>query len=774
MRRSSDTLDPTLRIVRTVVFAAGLAAAGSGQTAAAQGVQASATAAGGLEEVIVTAQKREQNAQDVGIAITAFTGNELTARGIINVQNLVDQTPGMNMEAPGGPANTTISIRGVGLRDIGPNAEAAVVMYRDGAYASFTPTVAMPLFDLDRVEVLKGPQGTLFGRNATGGLVHAISRRPAQEFEGYLQASGGEYGLLGFEGAVSGPLAQTVSGRLSLYSNQHDGWVENRTGPDGNELENYAARGQLLFELSDALEIHLLGYYNSYDGTVIGQDQKPLVRGPDGFEQLPTSLVEYAAFCAAPAPAGPGSPVPIPGSLTYGNCYFADDDDPFRQSFNDTAFDVSNYGFTGTVNFDVGADLVLTSITDYQDGDSEYFSDTDGTPAVLFPFRQNSGAQQFSQELRLADNEGGLRWVAGLYYLDIDVDGFSTLETETLPALGAGFTTGFDQATTSWAAFAQSEYDFTDRTTLIAGARWTRDEKEIDYDFSCSDLFGGFVCGIYSGIFAGSMQFGPPGQHLEFTDEDWSGKLELNFHASDDVMLYGSVNRGIKSGGFNAVVPAFYDSSVARFEPETLTAYELGIKADPNDWLRVNGSVFYYDYQDFQSFLVVDGFLRTINVDSEVHGADLEVAATPGEGWLLNLGVSYLDTESKNVPLPSGVGTGSFDNPISPEWTVNGLVRYEWSLPLGRIGAQVDGAYVDERTTNAVDVPVLRLDSHIRANVRLTYASPDDRWNAALWVDNVTDEEVLIQRLSLVGLLGSSASIVDKPRWWGVTIGYRW
>jgi iron complex outermembrane receptor protein len=324
------------------------------------------------------------------------------------------------------------------------------------------------------------------------------------------------------------------------------------------------------------------------------------------------------------------------------------------------------------------------------------------------------------------------------------------------------------------AAFAQVEYDLYERTTLIAGARWTRDEKEIDYDFSCSDLAGGFVCGIYSGIFAGSMQFGPPGQHLEFEDDDWSGKLELDFHASDDVLLYGSINRGIKSGGFNAVVPAFYDASVARFEPETLTAYELGIKADPNDWLRVNGSAFYYDYEDFQSFLVVGGFLRTINVDSEIRGADLEVAATPGEGWLLNLGVSYLDTESKDVPLPNGVGTGTFDNPISPEWTINGLVRYEWSLPLGRIGAQVDAAYVDERTTNAVDVPVLRLDSYTRANVRLTYASADERWNAALWVDNITDEDVLIQRLSLVGLLGSSASIFDKPRWWGVSLGYRW
>ena len=363
MRRSIDTWTITRCIAITTALAGGVAGPGLAQTTAtppAQSVPSPAAAAGGLEEVVVTAQKREQNIQDVGIAITAFTGDDLAARGIVNVQRLVDQTPGLNMEAPGGPANTTISVRGVGLRDIGPNAEAAVVMYRDGAYASFTPTVAMPLFDMDRIEVLKGPQGTLFGRNATGGLVHAISRRPTQEFEGYLQASGGEYGLLGFEGAVSGPLGQTVSGRLSLYSNQHDGWVENRTGPDGNELENYAARGQLLFEPSDALEIHLLGYYNSYDGTVIGQDQKPLVRGPDGFEQLPTSLAEYAAFCGAPAPIGPGSPVPIPGSLTYGNCYFADDDDPFRQSFNDTAFDVSNYGFTGTVNFDVGEDLVLT------------------------------------------------------------------------------------------------------------------------------------------------------------------------------------------------------------------------------------------------------------------------------------------------------------------------------------------------------------------------------------------------------------------------------
>ena len=777
MRRSIDTWDMACRIALTTARAVGVAVWGLAQTAGAQTATSqtgTSAGGGGLEEVVVTAQKREQNAQDVGIAITAFTGDDLAARGIVNVQRLVDQTPGLNMEAPGGPANTTISVRGVGLRDIGPNAEAAVVMYRDGAYASFTPTVAMPLFDMDRIEVLKGPQGTLFGRNATGGLVHAISRRPTQEFEGYLQASGGEYGLLGFEGAVSGPLGQTVSGRLSLYSNQHDGWVENRTGPDGNELENYAARGQLLFEPSDALEIHLLGYYNSYDGTVIGQDQKPLVRGPDGFEQLPTSLAEYAAFCGAPAPIGPGSPVPIPGSLTYGNCYFADDDDPFRQSFNDTAFDVSNYGFTGTVNFDVGEDLVLTSITDYQDGDSEYFNDTDGTPSVLFPFRQNSSAQQFSQELRLADNEGGLRWVAGLYYLDIDVDGFSTLDTETLPALGAGFTTGFDQSTTSEAVFAQAEYDFTERTTLIAGARWTRDEKEIVYDFSCSDLFGGFVCGVYAGLFPTTLQFSGDGQRLSFDEDDWSGKLELDFRPIDDVMVYGSINRGIKSGGFNAVVPAFYDVSVAQFDPETLTAYELGIKASPNDWLRVNGSVFYYDYEDFQSFLVVGGFLRTINVDSEVQGADLEVAATPGEGWLLNLGVSYLDTESKDVPLPIGVGTGTFVNPISPEWSVNGLVRYEWSLPLGRIGAQVDGAYVDERTTNAVDVPVLRLDSYTRANVRLTYTSPDERWNAALWVDNVTDEDVLIQRLSLVGLLGSSASIFDKPRWWGVSLGYRW
>ena len=348
-----------------------------------------------LEEVIVTATKREQSSQDVGIAITAYTGDQLEQLGFDNAQQVTSMAPGVHTIQPNGEANYAIAIRGVASSDFTTNVESPVALYIDEVYISQMSGAGFALFDMERVEILRGPQGTLFGRNATGGLVHYITKKPGAGFDGYLKGTVGDYDQYKVEGAIGGG-SETLSARLSASYHENDGYITNRLdrGTKLNNADDLAARLQVLWAPNEDVEL--------------------LINARMAEQDIDTGFFENVSSVIT----GKLTPNVFNPVLEYldndGDVYAGDYDDP---GFNDLETD----GLTATLKWDFGG-FRLTSITDQSNVEREYIEDSDASPAPVFNFFLLTDAEQFSQEIRLDGEVDAFQWVAGLYYLDLDIN----------------------------------------------------------------------------------------------------------------------------------------------------------------------------------------------------------------------------------------------------------------------------------------------------------------------------------------------------------------
>lgn len=733
-----------------------------------------------LEEIIVTAQKREQNLSDVGISVTAFTGEQMKALGISSTQGIDNQTPGLIVTDFGGGTTTVFTMRGSGQLDFNDQQEGPVAVYIDGAYNSYLAGVGFNFYDLERIEVLRGSQGTLFGRNATAGLVHIISAKPTDEPEGYIELTGGEYGQIKAEGAISGPLAESLKGRLSMYYEDTDGYIENSTGPDSHDVGNYSGRAQLLFEPNDRLSVLVAGRWATDDTNADIYDIRPAVTDfggiaglpGDGYVKLanPTSHFDY---CSNVLPVVNGLP---PGFITpalgaadcFGNF---NDDGPFRASTNyDSFFERDHYGITGTIEYktDFG---IITSITDWQDFKKRYNEDSDSTPVTLFHFFQDMDSNQFSQELRLAGETERTRWVLGAYYLNIDGNGRTGVEATG--SLGIALDNLWSLETTTYAFFGQGEFDLNDSITGIVGIRWTEDEKDFSITPRCTFLpdLAGLNAGDCLVLDPFIQATGLP--DTERTEGDWSGHVELDWHVNENILVYGKIARGHKAGGFNGGIISFFLADDITYDAELPITYEGGIKSELFDGrARLNASVFYTDYNDFQTFTQQGPSLILFNVDAEVLGSEIELTVNPWEGWDFLFGLSLLDAEQKNLAGAGGVIDRQMPN--APDVSFNALGRYEWAAFGGRMAAQLDMNYVDDRPLNAIGDPGLVGESYTVANAHIQWTSGDAHWLLKLWVKNFNDEEYFHTNFDITTITGVTQPVVASPRWFGGTIGYRW
>jgi iron complex outermembrane receptor protein len=724
-----------------------------------------------LEEIVVTAQKREQLLQDVGISVTAFSSAQLEQLGLTNTLQLGAQTPGLLVTDTNGGTTTAFTLRGSGQLDFGDHQEPPVAVYVDGAYNSFLGGVGFRFFDVERIEVLRGPQGTLFGRNATGGVVHLISQKPTAEFEGYASATAGEFGLLGLEAVVSGAISDRVQGRLSLYHEESDGYQENRVGEDLNAVDNDSGRAQLLFLPNDEVEFLLSAQWSVDDNTAQGYDVVPAITdsfvfGPiaggagDGLVKRPPSDETYASFCS-----NFFFVAPPPGSS---NCFgYAEPNDGVHKVANnlDTHFDREVYDVTGTLTWRFGG-ARLISITNYKSFDKDYLEDSDSSPLTLMTFDQKVDASQFSQELRLEGEGDRLNWVAGAYYLDIDGDYDAGVDVTN--SLAVDLSNSYNLRTKSWAVFAQTDWALTDRWGLVTGLRWTEDDKDMSLETSCIEA----IPDLCSFAFGGLVQVDglPP---VSRSEGDWSGTLRLEFEPDADWLLYAGVTRGQKAGGFNAGATTFFTPDQVEFDGEVLTSYEAGVKATLfGGTTRLSANVFHYDYDDFQAFYQLGASLIVFNVDAEVNGGEIELVTQPWDGWEFLFGMSLLDANEKDLEF-AGV-TKDRPMPNAPDVTFNGLGRYEWAMLGGTMSAQVDFRHVGERSLNAIDHPALQVDSYVVTNARLGYATPDRRWEGALFVNNVSDEDYFHTIFDISTLTGSLQRIPGAPRWFGAELRYRW
>lgn len=728
-----------------------------------------------LEEIVVTAQKREQNLQDIGISIAAFGADQLKEMGVTSTDQIAGMVPGVQIFQFGQQATTTISVRGVSQNDFADHNEAPVAVYQDGAYNSFIGGAGLALFDIERVEILRGPQGTLFGRNATGGLVQMITRKPSADFDAYVQATGGQYGRAQLEGAIGGGVTDTVASRLAVQATRDDGFVKNIMGPRKEKTRSLNTRLQFDLKPATGLDIlwNLRTVRDDVAGTVAYKTQRAVLES-NGLVDFATSEDQYQAFCSSYFGASPP-----PGSS---DCFGFQDpkpNDPWTVA-NDAqgVMDRSILGTTVTITWDFVPAATFTSITDYLKLDRNYLEDTDGTSAKLFHFYSDMHSWQFSQELRLNGKNDALTWQTGLYYLDISHDVDSGIDAD---AASAFFTHAHNlQSTKTYSVFAQVDWAFAPNWSLTTGARYVRDQKHINLSTNCI----GPVCSVFD-LTAGGA---PTVQAVGFNDSNANGlnhttfsdvaaKVELDWKPVEGSLVYLSVNRGVKGGGFNAAAIEAIPAAYVPYKPETLTAFELGSKQTfLEDRARLNASIFCYDYRNYQAFTLTGSSPFVFNTNNRTKGGEVELTVLPANGLTVTLGTAYLDAIAKDVPLNFEQPETRMDQrpPQSPKWTYDASIRQDWPVAdAGTVAMQLTANHVDKRYFNTVNHPAVAAAPYTVANLRLSYASIADRWDVALWVNNLSNEKYINTAFDLSTTNGVVVQAYAPPRQAGITLTAR-
>ncbi len=746
-----------------------------------------------MEEILVTAQKREQPMQDVGIAVTAISGEQMRTLGYTNAQEITALAPGVSTVQPNGEANYAIGIRGVANNDFTTNVESPIAVYVDEVYVSQMSGTGFMLFDMERAEILRGPQGTLFGRNATGGLVQYVSVKPGDAFGGYGMATYGAYDQVRFQGAVNLPMGKAFAARISVASHQREGYVDNRLAPDRklNDANDFAARAQLRWN-RDAWDV-LLNLRQARQDIRTGFFQHVSAVEPGRLTR------DRANPFLLDAAGNPGY------RDADGDNYAGDYDFEGRN-------ELTTEGQSLTVKWDRG-DLSFTSITDRSVTERDYIEDSDASPTDYFNFFLTTDAEQFSQELRLAGGSDLSAWVAGIYYLDLAVadsnggiahgficDYFVLLGEPPCPPRAAtdprfGIYNPYETDTESWSVFGQWERQVSDEVSLILGGRWITEEKEHRY----RDILVLYDARSTSGVDPRTLELLDLEAYVGRRDDDeWAARAQLDWRPRDGALYYVSYNRGVKSGGFNApLLPTagFVNETSMNYEPERLDAYEAGFKLDlAGGRATLNGATYLYDYAQYQAFSIIGLDTFTLNAEAQSKGFELELRASPSARLDLLLGVGYIDTEVTDVPgitvnragleaLGEATKPGQDVRPVqTPEWNWNALVRYEVPVPglAGELAFQLAVEHRTEHFFNLTNTAPLAEDGYTLWNAMVSYLpSASENWGVRLSVQNLTDEEYVVQGFDLSGSItipngfwGMTEHYYGRPRMWSVSADF--
>ena len=754
-----------------------------------------------LEEIVVTAQKKAQSLQDVGVSVTAFNDEQIAALGWDNSLDVAAQTPGLiTTSNTGDTANIALfSIRGVSQLDFAEGQEAPVALYRDEAYISSPGASGIPFFDVQRIEILRGPQGTLYGRNATGGLVHFISNKPTDVVEGFVELTVAEYQQFGIIGAVGGPLSDSVQGRLAFYSNTDDGYVKNSLGPDLRADNTQSVRGLVNFDISESSSLLLIGQYTDIDtrGGVF-HSAASKIRGDGRIVFCKPGDTDCGTFTA-------DQPVGTNGFFSGGSLFDAaggrvDDGvgDELEGAYDrpDSGVDRETVNLTGIFKTRIGETMELVSVTDYTTSDKVYAEEDDSTRFNVVTYDATADIKQFSQELRVSGASEALEWIAGAYYLYIQNDfsgAFAFPSDGYLPRF-----TG-DSETNTISVFGQVDYNLTENLLATVGLRWTRDDKDFVYQMVECDIAAPLSFGFCPPALITDPALRAEGEALlaaepgvydltgllvdgtahpfEREDEEFSGKAQLDWRVTEDHLVYFGVSRGVKGGGFNTPTDGFDLAHIdfVGFDPEILMAYELGAKTSWDDGrLRLNGSLFYYDYDNFQAFFFADTTSRLINAKAEFKGGEAEFIYSPGGGWDILFGISVLDTNVNGTSPDGGTEITDQKAPLAPDVSVNGVVRKAWQLGNGGgIAAQASVNYVGKQYFNVVNEEVTEGGKYTLLDAKLTYLSPGDDWQASVFVNNLTDERSLTYSYDITGFGFYTIQVFGPPRWFGASVRYR-
>ncbi len=724
------------------------------------------------QEIVVTAQRRAQSINDVGIAVTAVSGDVLSLAGLTDVRDIASLVPSFKV-VDFAPTTAIFNIRGVSQNDFGDQLEAPIAVFRDDAYVGAMGAIAGELFDIKRVEVERGPQGTLFGRNATGGVVQYISNAPTDDLEGYLQAGGGSDSEYRVEGALSGPLANGIQGRIAGVYLNHDGWMKNTLGRDLMAADELELRGRLRFAPVDNFIGDLIGYYTRDFNTAIGgYTHTSTYPNADGlgvdtpanfsptFEPVPGFPVTVCAGCDL---AGYKRPYDTPYKVDVG------------QPFN---FNREYYGGTFKAEYHAG-NVTLTSITDAFRLSKHYNEDSDSGPTDLFNYDTDQHYKQISQEGRVTADLGPAILTGGVYYLnmsqrDVAFVGGDYLSSIVAGDIGVPFSgtslAHFTLDTDSIAGFGHVEYKLPGSVTLIGGFRYTHDVRQLNYLFD--DGFGGET--IFNANQATSTSFPPSVANPALAKRSFDGisdKAEVDWKPTSDILTYVSYSRGWKSGNYEApVFPA--DIAALPHNPEKLDAYEVGAKISlANHRIQLNTAAFYYDYKSYQAFALVDAAQVIFNTNAQLYGAEFELQAELAPHLHLTSNLSLLDSKVFNVPLASGRIVNS-ELPQAAPISGSEVLRYDVPVGPGTITVQGEIAFSGPFNFSVLPAPALREHSYTTGNLSLAYTSDDNKWRVVGAVTNLWDERYRTSSID-TSFIGVGQDTFARPRWYTITLTRR-
>ncbi len=681
-----------------------------------------------LEEVVVTARRRSESLQSVPIAVTALSGDELSLRGAADISELAQSVPSVTLEASRATNSTlTAFIRGVGQQDPLAGFEQGVALYLDDVYMARPQGALLDIYDVERIEVLRGPQGTLYGRNAVGGAIKYVTKRLGDEQEFRIKAAIGSFGQMDLVGTISVPVSDSLKVGATVASLNRDGYGENlSTGQDNYNKDVLGARFSAEYAPSDSVFVRI-----SYDKT--DDDSNPVA----GFRPFAAAFSGDAVLGDVRDTSAGASQQGSTAGINGNN-------------------NVESEGVHLSIDWQLSDSLTLRSITASREDFTESVIDFDSLNAVDFDAQVVYENEQFSQEFQLLYNTDRFNLVTGFYYLDAKASNDFDVVLGQLGqvAFGAPLTafTGGTVETKAWSVFADLTYDLSDRLSLSVGGRYTEDERS-------ADIFRANYLGLGSPFFGNSSAFflaATSDFEAERTYDDFSPRINLSYAVSDDLNLYAGFSQGWKAGSFDPRGANFLTAAVEQgFEPETIDSFEIGLKST---WWQgratTNIALFTSDYQDLQIPGSVgvdttgdgnnDSFVGTVTNagESDISGIELEGKFLLSESLTAQVALSFLDADIKEW-IVNGVNVAdSREVQNTPETMANIGLIYTRPLTSGSLMVAANWSYKDDIFQFELPTPVLDQEAHDIVNASIVWTSDDERLRVGLHGKNLTDEEI--------------------------------
>lgn len=788
---------------------------------------------GGIQDIIVTATKRAENAQDVPISISAFSADALAAKGVTEITSIGNLAPNVTLDAgtpfSGSSAVLSAYIRGIGQNDFAFNLDPGVGVYLDGVYLARSVGANQDLLDIERIEILKGPQGTLFGRNSIGGAISIVTRRPSDTFAARAEVTTGRYNRLDVKGAIDIPLAKNLLSTISFSTKNRDGYQKlipypgagsyvsesdsfptfgNGHPSDFGDYKEWTVRGKLLWQATDAIDVTFTGDYlhqnNHGVASTVLKTHTGLGTGPAdprfGFLynlciNTPAAVIASISldqFCgvrnAVGTPLAGVNVDGVPGNdhLTYGDQFITNNIDTTYATGNSFSR-MKNYGGSMVIDWNLGA-AALKSITSYRRLEWTSAQDEDGSPAAFLETSFEMNQKQFSQELQLTGDamDKRLRYVLGAYYFTesgnlhdlvtfpgglLQIDGNNLLDTK------------------AYAGYANLNYAFTDQFSITLGARYTHERKTFEgFQSDPNGLFYKLVlnlppseanrqllCTVASLCYtsaANIYRVYPVGQDKQ-SFNNFSPKVGLEFKPNSDLMLYASFAKGYKTGGWTTrlTAPLPAGSPAQSFGPEKATTWEAGLKSElAGRKVIFNLAGFYTQYKGIQLNFQISTSPTLANAgDADIYGFEAELQARPFSALTLQASLGYTHAEYKNILVAvTGVTTAS-SLPKTPEWKFSFSPQYEIDLSdKGAILLNADYTHTTSLFNDTENSLLIKRPATDMLNASITYREPGEKWSISVGGTNLTDDRYLTTGQNQVAG-GVTYGTYSRPREWYAT-----